>query len=717
MDASAGAALMSLQSDFTLSDDFPPVDYETWRAAVEESLKGVPFEKRLVTHTYEGFEIPPVYRREDWNASGDPSGFPGMAPFTRGATLLGNVGSGWDKRQEHAQPDPADTNAAILTDLERGVTSILIRLDAAARTGLDPDMPPATTLVAHDGVAVYDVDGLARALAGVRLDIAGVALQAGAAVVPAAALLVALARREQVDLDEVRFSFDGDPLAVLARDGSLPVPVDTALRDLADLAQWTDQHLPQSTSVRVGTHPYHSAGATTAQDLGYSMATGIRYLRALTGAGMPLDRAARQMVFSYSIGTNFFHAIAKLRAARLLWARVLEACGADDDTVGMTLHVRPSRRVLTIRDPWVNMLRNTVCCFAGAVAGASAITVAPFDAAIGPPNDLSRRVARNTQIILEEESHLARVIDPAGGSWMIERQTEQLAELAWSVLQQVEAAGGMDAALTSGWVAERIDAAAAPRMHNIALRKDPITGVSEFPNVLEQAVVREEPDHATMRQQAVAALSRVDDTAGAGLDDLPPRDGSTTAALIGAAGEGASIGQLARALWTDGGEAPSIDPLTPQPYAEPFEALRDHSDRFLGQTGHRPAVFLANMGPLAHHTARATYAKNFFEAGGFGVLTNEGFADADAAAQAFASSGANIAVICSSDKLYETMVPDVAPALKDAGARTVVLAGRPGDNEAAYREAGVDRFIYIRCNVLQTLRELLTEEGVLRDDS
>lgn len=713
---------MTLQEQFTLADDFEPVSYETWRATVEESLKGVPFEKKLITHTYEGLVIPPVYRREDWDATGDPSGFPGLVPFTRGSTLLNAVGSGWDMRQDHAAPDPTATSAAILTDLERGVTSIALRFDDAARQGMEPDAAEAATLVARGGLAAYDIDALGRALAGVRLDIAGIALEAGAAFLPAAALLVALARREQADLAEVRFAFDADPIAVLAHAGSLPVPLDTALRDMTDLARWTDEHLPDSTAVCVGTHPYHSAGATSAQDLGFSVATGVRYLRALTDAGMPLDRAARQLTFSYSVGCNFFLATAKLRAARVLWTRVLEACGVDGDAAGMTMHVRPSRRVLTTRDPWVNMLRNTVCCFAGAIAGAASITSVPFDAALGLPDDLSRRIARNTQIILQEESHLDRVADPAGGSWMVERQTEQLAELGWGVLQQIEAQGGIDQALASGWIADQIDEAVEPRMHNIAVRRDPITGVSEFPNLLEERVVRPEPDYAALREQTVAALSQVDDDGRAALERATTAldraaDGSAMAALTDAAEHGATIGQLAGAVWADAGDAPTTEPLTPQPYAEPFETLRDHSDRFLERTGARPQVFLANMGPMAHHNARAGFAKNFFEAGGFEVQTNRGFTDAEAAATAFGDSGANIAVVCSSDKLYPTMVPEVAPALKAAGARTVVLAGHPGEHEAAYRDAGVDRFIYIKCNVLQTLRELLTDEGVLRDDS
>ncbi len=697
-----------LPTDFSLSGEFEPVRLETWRAAVEADLHGVPFEKRLVSRTYDGLAVPPLYVRQDWDATDDPSGMPGAAPFTRGRTALGHVVGGWDIRQEYAHPDPGAVHDAALADLAGGVSSLALRLDRAARHGLDPAAPDAVSRAGHDGAMLYDVEAFARALDGVHLTMAGVALDAGAATLPAAALLTALARGRGDAPADLRLAFNADPLAALARDGSLPVPLETTYRDMADLARWTSETLPGSTSVQVDTSPYHDAGATAAQDLGFSMATGVRYLRALTDAGLPVSVAARQIVFTYSVGCHFFFAIAKLRAARTLWARVVEACGGDEASAGMRLHVRPGRRVLTQRDPWVNLLRNTVCCFAGAAAGADAITAAPFDAAIGLPDAFSRRIARNTQVILHEESHLNRVIDPAGGSWMIESQTDALAEMGWAVLQEIEAQGGMDRALLSGGVRERVEAAAAARQRNIETRRDPITGVSEFPAVSETPVQREVPDHDALRAAAAerlrAAASSTVDLEGAG---------PVMERLVEAAAQGASLGALARALWQEAGEGPTIDPLVPRPYAEPFERLRDASDRYKERTGHRPAVFLVAVGPVAQHTARTTYAKSFFEAGGFEVRGGDGV-DSDAqAVEAFRASGARIAVICSSDALYESVVPALAPQFRAAGATDVVLAGRPGEREAAYREAGVDRFIYVSCNVYQTLRELLIREGVL----
>jgi len=690
-------------SKLSVKDDFPPVEYETWRATVEADLNGAPFEKKLVSHTYEGIGIQPVYTRKDELAGTDPTGFPGSSPFVRGRKPLGSVLTGTDLRQEHLHPDLSVTNKAILADLEGGVTSILIKLDSAARSGLDPDKVDDSQ--AHDGVMAYDVDDLDVTLKKVGLDIIDVTLESGAAFLPAAATLAGLWEDRGVIPAKARGAFNADPLAALARDGKLPVAAETAIKQLADLAKWTSRHYPNVTAVGVDTAVYHDAGATAAQDIAFGMATAVEYLRAMTGAGMTIDRAAEQILFRTSLGTHHFLAISKLRAAREVWARVIEACGGSAS--GMKVHTRTGSRVLTQRDPYVNLLRNTVAAFAGIIGGADAVTSVPFDQAAQLPNDFSRRIARNTVLILDEESHLNCVVDPAGGSWFIEKLTDQLAKKAWQIFQEIEQQGGMLSALQSGWVAAQIETAFAPRAKDIATRREGITGVSEFPNLAEEQLEHRPVDVAALR---TAAADR-QKAKSASLDDLS-NESDLSAACFKAASEGASIAQIARAIGFH--QSPiEIAPIEPHLFAQPFEELRDASDVWCTTKGQRPRVFLANMGPVAHHTARATFAKNFFEAGGFEVIGNDGFQDAEAAAAAMKDSGANIAVICSSDKLYPEMVPVVTPALKAAGARSVILAGHPGDNESSWREAGVDRFIFIKCDVLATLRELLVDEGVL----
>ena len=604
--------------DFKLSDDFPPASYDQWRALAEADLKGASFQQKLVTHTYEGIEIQPLYTRRDQLGPREAVGLPGEPPFVRSSRPLGAVVGGWDLRQEHAHPDLTATNRAIIEDLEGGVTSIELRLDSASRDGLDPDDPVTAQTAGRDGLMAYSLADFDHALSGVRLDLVGVSLDAGTAFLPAAALLASLWKRRGLAPNQARGVFNADPWGELAREGELPYSPETARKLLADLAAWTAKSYPSVTAVGVDTSVYHQAGATAAQDVAFAVATGVEYLRAMIDAGLNIDSAARQMLFKFRLGTHHFLAISKLRAARRLWSRVVEVSGGSPAAGAMRIHARAGRRVLTRRDPYVNLLRNTAGVFAAGLGGAESITSVPFDSPIGLPSDLSRRIARNTLLILQEEAHLHRVIDPGGGSWFLERLTGQIAEKAWGIFQEIERQGGMLAALKSGWIAAEIDSAFAPRAKDIARRKEGITGVSEFPDVAQKPVRQPSIDMSALREAAakrVAGVRRVSPSL-AQISNAKDR----TATAVDAAAGGASIGQIARALGFH--EEPlEIVPVELRSFAGPFEELRDASDAWAAIHGKRPSVFLANMGPVSHHTARATYSKNFFEAGGFDVVT------------------------------------------------------------------------------------------------
>ena len=705
--AIADNEIAMLDSEFSSRDDFPPVDYEQWKALAEAALQDVPLDKKLVTHTNEGLDLQHVYSRKNQLGEGDVSGFPGSAPFVRGTSVQGAVLTGWDLRQEHASPQLDVANEAILADLEGGVSSLVLVFDRAARAGLDPDDERAADLAGCAGLMAYHVDDLDRTLAEVELSMIGVSLEAGAAFLPMAALMVALWRRRQVSTSEVRGAFNADPIAVLAREGYLPVTLKTALDQMSSLAAWTSEKTLQVTAVGVDTSPYHHAGANASQDIAFAMATAVQYLRSMSDAGMDIDAAAEQVLFRMSLDSQHFLSIAKLRAGRRLWARIVTASGGSAESAAMHVHARTSERVLTRRDPYINLLRNTVAVFAAGIGGAEAITSLPFDYTTGQTDSFSRRIARNTGLILQAESHLHRVIDPAGGSWFLENLTEQIAEKAWAIFQEIERQGGMSTALDSGWIAEQIDAAYTLRANDIATRKEGITGVSEFPDLDEKRIEHPQLDRQKLRKAASEKIKplRKNDVS---LSADPPG----FAAAVDAAVDGATLGQLAKVFGFHR-ETATITPLETHRFAEPYEELRDAADTWQAAHGRRPMVFLANMGLVAEYSARAIYAKGFFETGGFEVIANEGFSDAEAAVKVFAESDASIAVICSSDELYSEFVPVVVPKLKAAGARTVVLAGKPGANEKAWRTAGVDRFIFNSCNVLATLRELLEEEGVL----
>ena len=717
---------LQLNNELHVLDDFPAVSYEEWQAKATADLKGVPFEKKMITHTYDELEIQPLYTAQSWASAADPSGFPGNAPYTRGLRPLGQFLDGWDVRQEVLTPTPAEANAVILEELKHGAHSVALKLDAAASSGLDADDTRAAGLCGREGVMVYHRSDIEQVLKNVVLDISPVSVDAGAAFLPAAALLAAQWAEQSIDASKVSGSFNADPLSVLMLHGTLPLPLDAAIDQMVDLAAWTAKRYSNVKAIRVSTAVYHEAGASSAQELAYATGTAVEYLRKMTAAGMDINTAVKQIAFHEAVGCRFFQTIAKLRALRRLWAKIAMAFGAEKESIAaMQVISETSRRVLTRHDPWVNLLRNTAACFAAAVGGADVVTTLPLDAAVGPSDEISRRLARNTQLILHEECHLNGVIDPAGGSWFLETLTDQLAEKAWSLFQQVEAKGGMIRVALSGYVSEQIHAVETRREKDVATRKAGVTGVSEHTDVFEHELSRSVPDPESLRQEAAAGLLKwrrdhPDQTSLEMLKGVVAKKsrtlGDLTEASFQAAAAGATIGQLASALNAAASqqEIVEIAALTLHPYAAIFEELRDAADAYAkAHENKRPKVFLANIGTPKEFLARANYATDFFEAGGFEPITNDGFADARAAAAAFATSGAKIAVICSADKRYETEVERVAPALRTAGVRTVVLAGNPAANEMKYRSVGVNQFIFVKCNVPEILRALLKEEGVL----
>lgn len=714
----------------TFREDFPPVDRRAWREVVERDLKGAPFEKRLVSHTDDGLRVEPLYTQAE---AVDPLelGYPGFPPFIRGGRL---VASRWQVEERIDDADLAAAARHARDALARGATALWIRLDARGRAGRDwdhvDDLPPATAA----GTMITRLEDLETLLEGIDLNRVALSLDAGAAALPLAALLFGLARKREIAWSDLHGALDADPLGALAADGWLANSPDVAFRQMAELAAWSVENAPNVRAATISTLPYHAAGASPVQELAIALATGLEYLRRLEGAGLTVAQAASQLRFRFAVGRDVFAEIAKLRAARLCWARIIEACGEAVEGSPMVIHACTAWRTKTRVDPWVNLLRATVEGFAAAVGGAESITVSPFDEAVGASDELALRIARNTQTILSDEAHVGRVMDPAGGSWYVEAHTRKLAEAAWSLFQELERNGGVLAALESGQLQRRLAEAAERRDQAISRRKLPITGVSEFPHVHEQPLDRRGPDLVALREQAQRALARqlevVDqDRATLPIRALSPshepsgdpaaararRAGSRAAAAIDAALAGATLGRIASTL-AEGRTDPFrlAKPFQSRRDAEGFERLRAASDAFADVRGSRPKAFLASLGPIPQHRARAEFSANLLQAGGFEPLGNDGFASVEEVARAFAESGAQLAVICSTDEDYRARATEVARALKAAGARLVVLAGRPGEEEARYREAGVDHFVFLGCDVRGVLALLLEQLEVIR---
>jgi methylmalonyl-CoA mutase len=710
---------MGTNEHISFLGDFDPVTFEAWLAVVERDLKGASFDKRLVSQTDDGIRVQPLYSAKD---AVDPAaiGYPGAPPFVRGSRSLGTR---WAVCEPIDQRDPAGAAIQIQRAIERGADELWIQLDDKARAGRDWDRVDDLPAGAPGGVMLSRLAQLSQLLERVDLAQLPIGIDAGAQAIPAAALLLAHCRARDIALDRISGSLNADPLGALAADGRLSIDLQQALSLAADLASYLVSNAPAVRGLTVSTLPYHDAGATPAQELAVALATGLTYLRRLTEAGLTVDQACSQLLFRLTVGRDVFGETAKLRAFRLCWSRLTEACGASVEARPATLHACTARRTKTKYDPWVNMLRVTAEVFAAAVGGAESITSSAFDEVLGCSDAFARRIARNTQIVLQEEAYVARVADPAGGSWYVEALTRQLAEAAWEQFQQIEREGGMVPALLEGKLQKRIEEAAATRGKAVAKRKLPITGVSEFPNVHEELPQRRAPDvtEAVERaqQQLQAHLEAHDQAALTSelttlVEGGLPAAGSLTATAVDAAAGGATLGRIAAALVGDTSPTELSVALPRRRDAEPFERLRSACDAYADLRGSRPKAFLANLGPIPQHRARAEFSGNLLQAGGFEALTNDGFETLDDAARAFAESKAPLAVICSTDDDYRERAAELAGALKQQGARLVVLAGRPGDQEQVYRQAGIDHFIFLGCDVHKTLETLLETLEVIR---
>ncbi len=702
-------------TDERLLSAFPTIEIEAWRAEVERGLKGADFDKRLVTRTVEGFDVQPLYTERDFAGQDDAAGVAGAPPYRRGALPVGRHEEAWDFRPRHDNPDLRKLERELAADLERGARSLWLAFDGQVRGGRADAEPPRAP--GERGVPCTDAAQLAQALTGVPLPGVALSLDAGSNSLALAACLFHVASERGVALEQLDAWLNTDPLAALARDGSLPCSLASARAQFSAVARFCAERAPRVRSVTVSIVPYHDAGAHAAQELAYALATAVTYLRWLIDAGLDLRGACAQIAFSVAVGSDFFMEIAKLRALRQCWSHVVRACGGGPDDQRCAIHATTSARTKTRRDPWVNMLRETTEAFAAAAGGADAITTHGFDRLLGTSDAFGRRIAANAQVILNEEAHVTRVADPAGGAYYVEALTDRLAQHAWSLFQTIEREGGMVAALTSGQVAAQIAETARARGELIAKRKQAITGVSEFAKVDEERVARPEPEWDAIAAARSAALEALSKDAAIAQPLVQARGRVDLVGLaIDMASQGASLGMLSHALAVatgDGRAEPArIEPLPIRRHAEPFERLRDACDARERARGARPSVFLCNLGSIAEHQARAQFATGFFNAGGLAVVSNDGFADPHAAADAFAHSGAVLAAICGTDAAYPEWIERLAPLLRARGAQRVVVAGRPGEGEARQRAAGVSDFIYMGCDVVATLAGLLAAIGV-----
>ncbi len=705
-----------------LFGEFPEPSYEQWRAEAEKALKGASFESKLVTQTYEGIALQPIYTPANLPDSGMIS-TPGSLPFVRGTHAGGYLTAPWLIAQICDQPQGRDVNTVLKNELARGLQAICLQLDKATLAGEDPDCAAACK-IGDQGFSLASLADLLQVLDGVDLQQWPIIIPCGVSQLPVIALVAGAAQAQGVELENLTGAITADPLGLLVQQGYLPVTLETLYDEMAAVTVWADSQAPQLKTILVDASPYHDAGANAVQELAFAVATAVEYVNKLQARGLDFSVISRHLHFSFSLGANMFMELAKIRAARMLWSQVAEAFGGEEADCTANIHGRTSRFTKTIYDPYVNMLRTTTEAFAGVVGGLDSLYVGPFDEVIRPSDEFSRRIARNTQVMLQQECSLLQPVDPAGGSWYVEALTGELAQKAWELFRQTEAYGGMLQAVQAGFPQDQAAVTAQKRAANLAKRRDAIVGTNVYANLNEKPLAKPVTNPEDVRS---ARIKELQEFRAAGdirlrmscLENLAEQRNYLTEKTVTAAVEavraGCSLGEILAALRNPVAAPMTVMPLRLHRAAQLYETVRLTTEQYVNQGWENMRIFLANMGPIPQHKPRADFSRGFFEVGGFNLIGNEGFDTPETAAAAACKAQADAVVICSTDAVYPELVPPLARQLKLALPECwVILAGLPPEElQQVYREAGVDEFIHVRADCHASLVRLQKRKGMI----
>ncbi len=600
-----------------LFDQFPGISYDEWRAKVETDLKGADFNKKLVWRTNEGFNVEPIYRAEDIADFKTTESLPGEYPFVRGT----RADNDWLTRQEIIACDPAEANKLALEVIGKGVNSLGFKVEEASE---------ATVAALLEGI-----------------DLEKIEINFNCCPCKAQTLAEALVKYIKDNKAEKAFhgSIDYNPLRKALRHGG-EVPAEIAAK--AKVLVETVKDIPSLKVLAVDSALFCDGGSYIFQELGYALAWGAQWMTALTDAGMSADDVATRIKFNMGVSSNYFMELAKFRAARMLWAQIVEQYKpAAIDSAKMHVHASTSKFNQTIYDAHVNLLRSQTEAMSAALAGVDSITVVPFDTPYKTPDAFSERIARNQQFLLKEESHLDKVVDPAGGSYYVETLTVSIANEAWKLFLDVVEKGGFFAEVANGEVQKSVNESCAKRHTDVARRKEILLGSNQYPNINEKAAGKIE----------------------------------TKACCC-------SCGEKAEATGTG---------LSMRRAATDFEELRLATEA----AAKRPKVFMLTIGNLAMRLARAQFSTNFFGCAGYEIIDNLGFDTVEAGVDAALEKGADVIVLCSSDDEYAELAPAAFKYLN--GRAEFVVAGAPACAEDL-KAAGINEFIHVRCNVLDTLK-------------
>jgi methylmalonyl-CoA mutase len=695
-----------LPEKLKLKDDFPEVSYDEWKKVVEKDLKGQPFDKKLITNTPEGIALKPIYNKEDIENIPFIDSKPGFANYVRGTNTSGYLNEIWSVHQEIPFTVPEEFNKELTEVLEKGQNCIVINPSRITLMNL-----PVKEHYMHtdfgDGLSIITSSDFDKAFRNIDITNFPVFINAGFDSIPLLALFVAYLKKNNIDFKKISGGVFADPYDYLVRNGNLPLSTDETFGHLAEVIKWTEKNISNLKTVGISTLSYHNAGASAIQELAYAFSTAVDYINNLLERGINIDSIALNIRFTFGVGSFYFMEIAKLRAARILWQKIIHHYGGSELSQKIDILAVTSKYNQTVRDPYVNMLRTTTEAFSAILGGADSIQTNPFDETFRLPDEFSMRIARNTQIILQEESNLHRLIDPAGGSYYIESLTSEIAISVWKLFREIQNNGGMLEALRKDIPQIETEKVHNQRIKDFAKRKSVIVGVNMYANPKESMPEEREQDFENIYRKLFDEYKEdrknVDE---AEISEIFSGKNILDAS-IECAMSGGSREDVAKNIFRTNGED-NIKAVKPVRASEIFEILRDVTDDIKDKTGNTPSVFLAAMGPVKQHKARADFSRGFLEVAGLKVIYNKGYdIPADAVSDAV-KSGAKAIVICSTDETYPELVPQITGEVKKQSPHMLILlAGYPKEQIEQFKSYGVDEFIYLGADVYSTLNRIL----------
>jgi methylmalonyl-CoA mutase len=698
-------------------------DLARWRELAAKELRGADPDS-LVWQTPEGIPVKPLYTTHDLDGIDHLASLPGMAPFVRGprATMYSN--RPWTIRQYAGFSTAEESNAFYRRNLAAGQQGISVAFDLATHRGYDSDHPRVVGDVGKAGVAIDSVEDTKILFDGIPLDTMSVSMTMNGAVLPVLACYVVAAEEQGVGQDQLAGTIQNDILKEFMVRNTYIYPPAPSMRIVADIIEHTSKHMPRFNSISISGYHMQEAGATADLELAFTIADGLEYVRTATGRGLDVDDFAGRLSFFFAIGMNFFMEVAKLRAARLLWHRVMTGFDAKKPgSLMLRTHCQTSGVSLTEADPYNNVVRTAVEAMAAVLGGTQSLHTNSFDEALGLPTDFSARIARNTQLILAEETGIPHVVDPLAGSFYVERLTQDLADRAWAIIEEVEALGGMTKAVESGMPKLRIEEAAARRQARVDRGEEVVVGVNKYRVADPELVDVLDIDNTKVREQQIARLEKVRanrDAAAceAALDALragAAGDGNLLALCIDAARARATVGEMSLAMEDVFGrhraEIRSISGVYGAAYEgdEGFASLRADVEAFAADHGRRPRILVAKMGQDGHDRGAKVVGTAFADLG-FDVDFGPLFETPDEVARAAVENDVHIVGVSSQAAGHKTLVPQLIDALRELGAGDVVVVCGgviPPQDYPDLQAAGVAAVFGPGSNIVEAARRTL----------